>query len=104
MGCLFLPFEWLLESILDGWFCLMQWIVPSKKLGKGTRAFLKILAFIFSLIFFVSMVLGGLAFISDNQFTHQMGKYLLFIPLGISAVQIIFGIIIRYIEKHKSED
>jgi len=47
------------------------------------------------------MILGFFAIISPDPDTHSVGKYMFFIPLGISAVQIVLGIIVRVISKKK---
>jgi hypothetical protein len=45
------------------------------------------------------MVIGIFALISDDPFTKQIGRYMVFIPLVISAVQIPLGIIVRLVTK-----
>ena len=89
------------DAIIDAWFALMQWIVPKKALGKHTRIILKIIAGLFSCVLFLSLAIGVLAIISDDPDTKQLGRYMVFIPLGISAVQIVLGIIVRTIEKKR---
>ncbi len=79
----------------------MQWIVPEKTFSKGFRTALKIFVGIFTVILFLSMFLGIFALVSDDKDTNRLGKFMVFIPLGISAVQIILGIIVHYITKKK---
>jgi len=105
----------LLELIVDGivevWFSFMQLIVPNKAFGKVTRIVLKILTWIFSCLLLFVMLLGVLlgiiTMISDDVDTHSISSfvwnYMVFLPLGISAVQIIFGFIVCLIERRKEK-
>lgn len=45
------------------------------------------------------MLLGVFALISDDAYTKSVGRYMVFIPLAISVVQILFGIILRIITR-----
>ena len=94
MGCILFPFELIFEGIIEGWFYLMQWFVPERVLRKGFRTALKIIVGLF-------MFLGIFALLSDDEYTNYMGKFMVFIPLGISVAQIILGIIVRCITKKK---
>lgn len=87
------------DSVIDGWFALMQWIVPEKTLGKTARTIIKIVVGIFSLLLLVCMVLGIVALLSEDAYTRQVGKYMVFIPLGISILQIVLGIVVRVVGK-----
>lgn len=91
-------FDLIIDSIVDCWFDIMEWIVPKKTIGKKARIILKIIVFIFTLLLFISLLFGIFAIISDDPYTHLIGKYMVFIPLCISAVQIILGIIVRIVE------
>ena len=101
MGCLFFPLELLVDGIIEGWFYLMEWIIPDRYITRTGRIVLKVLVWIFSAFLFVIMFLGFFAIISPNPDTHLLGIYMVFIPLGISAVQILIGIIVRIISKKK---
>ena len=103
MGCLFFPLELLVDDIIEGWFFLMEWIIPERYLSRTFRTVLRILVWVFSALLLFIMLLGFFALISDDIYVRQIGKYMLFIPLGISAVQIIFGIIVRIVSKRKKE-
>lgn len=87
------------DAIVDMWFAAMQWIIPEKLLGKGVRIILKLIIGVFSFLLFITMILGVCALISDDPFTQQIGRYMIFIPLGVSVIQIILGIIFRAITK-----
>ena len=104
MGCLFeiifLPFELIFELIINGWFSLMQWIVPQRRLGKTTRIILKIIIGIFSVVLFVTFLIGVLAAALTEATVMDLWK-LIFIPLGISLAQIILGLIARIVTRKK---
>ncbi len=96
-----LLFELLGDAIIDGWFFLMEWIIPEKYFSKTFQIVLKIFVGVFSALLFIIMVCGVFAIISSDPYTHQIGKYMLFIPLGVSAVQIVLGIVVRITTKKK---
>lgn len=101
MGCLLFPLELLVDGIIEGWFYLMEWIIPEKYISRTFRIVLKIIVWIFSGLLFLIMGLGVFAIISSDPDIHLLGKYMVFVPLGISAVQILIGIIVRIISKKK---
>ena len=103
MGCILFSLELLFESIIEGWFFLMEWIVPEHYISHTARIVLKIVIRIFSTLLFLMMFLGVFAIISDDEYTNKFGRYMFFIPLCISAVQIFFGIIVRIISKKKNK-
>ncbi len=101
MGCLFFPLDLLVDSIIEGWIYLMEWIVPERYISRTLRIVLKVLVLIFSYLLLFVMFLGVFALISDDAYTKQIGRYMVFIPLGISIVQILLGIIVRIVSKKK---
>ena len=101
MGCLFFPLELLVDGIIAGWFYLMEWIIPDRYITRTFRIVLKVFVWFLSGLLFVIMGLGVFAIISPDPDTHLLGKYMTFIPLGISAIQILLGIIVRIISKKK---
>ena len=101
MGCLLFPLEFFVDCIIEGWFYLMVSIVPERCLSRTLRTIIKIFVWIFSILITFIMILGFLAIISPDPETHSVGKYMFFIPLGISAIQIVLGIIVRVITKKK---
>ncbi len=100
-GCLFFPFELLSEAILDGWFYLMEMIIPEKYISRRFQRFLKFLVRTFCTIMLCAMMVGFCASLSYDADTKQFGKYLLFITLAISAVQILIGFIVRAVSIKK---
>ena len=101
MGCLLFPLELLVDGIIEGWFYLMEWIIPERYLTRTFRIVLKVFVWIFSALLLFIIFLGIFAIISPDPDTHLLGKYMVFVPLGISAVQILLGIIVRVISKRK---
>ncbi len=72
-----------------------------KNIGKKARAALRIVVVIVTVILFISMIVGFFALISGDEYEKQIGGYLLFIPFGISILQISAGILVRMISKKK---
>lgn len=101
MGCLFFPLELLGDAIIDGWFFLMEQIVPERYLSRTLRTVLRILVWVFSAFLLFLMLLGVFALISDDIYIKQIGRRMLFLSLGISAAQIFFGIIVRLVSRKK---
>ena len=95
-------FELIGDAIIDMWFAVMQWIIPEKALTKYVRSILKVIIGVFSCLLFISMVLGLFAIVSDNVYTSEIGKYMVFVPLCISVIQISLGIVVRIISKKKN--
>ena len=101
MGCLLLPFELIFDLIFDGWINLMQMIVPERTSNKNFRIILKILVYIFTSVLLFSIVIGLFALILNDENINRIGKYMIFIPVVISIVQIVCGIIARCIRKRE---
>lgn len=107
MGCfgclfeiLFLPFEFIAEFIINGYVSLMQQIIPERHTGKLARSLLKAIVAIFSAVLF-SVFLIGILIAAFTEATVMNLWKLIFIPLGISLVQIILGIILRIVTRKK---
>jgi hypothetical protein len=100
MGCLFellvLPIEYLLELIIDGWFSLMQWIIPEKYINKGIKIVLRVVVWIVSFALLVTLIIGLLAALLTEATVFDLWK-LIFIPLAIALVQIMLGVVVRYV-------
>lgn len=77
----------------------MQLIIPENKLSKGLYMVLEALAAVFCIILLVTMVFGLIALAADDEHTSYIGKVMVLVPLGISLVQIIPGLIFRFINK-----
>ncbi|MBO5421365.1 MAG: hypothetical protein J6A67_05430 [Clostridia bacterium] len=107
MGCLFnilvLPFEFILEEIIGNWFVSMTWIVPKNIGGKFFRFFLKFLIAIEMIILALFFVIGIISAISPDLTVWDLCK-LIFIPLGISIVQILVGAIVKFASNKDNSD
>ena len=77
----------------------IQLIIPENKLSKGLYMVLEAFAAVFCVILLVTMVFGSIAPAADDEHTSYIGKVMVFVPLGISLVQIIPGLIFRFINK-----
>ncbi len=85
----------ILALIWDVWVALMQAIVPEKMANRTFRFFFKGIIFLFTFVCATSMFFGVIAMINPDEFIHKLGLYLFFIPLGISILQILIGLIVR---------
>ena len=101
MGWLFLPLELLVDGIIGGWLYLMEWIVPERYISRTFRIILKVFVWIISALLLFVILVGVFAIISDDSYIKQLGMYMVFILLGISAVQILLGILFRIVSKKK---
>ena len=79
----------------------MQWIVPQKQIGKRFRIILKIIVGTITALLLITMLLGIFAMISADEYIRHIGRRMVLIPLVISLVQIIIGIILRTIERKR---
>ena len=104
MGCIFrvifFPIEIIVELIFEGWLSLMLWILPEKRMGKVAQTILKATVYIFSAILFVVFLLDILGAAFTEATVTDLWQ-MIFIPLGISLLQIIFGVIVRITARKK---
>lgn len=100
MGCLFnllvLPFEFIFEEIIWNWYIAMTWIFPKTVGGKFFRFFLKFLVAIECMILALFFIIGIISAFSPDLTVFDLWR-LVFIPLGISLVQIAIGAVIRFV-------
>ncbi len=93
--------EIIFEGICEGWFYLMQRCVPDKMENKNFRVVLKILVGVFSIALLVCVLVGITYLLSNDERSRSLGKYMVFIPLAISGLQIAGGIAFRAKSKEK---
>lgn len=62
------------------------------------------MVWVFVCLLFIIMGIGFFGLFSKDPDTKQLAEYMVFIPLGISAVQIAAGIIVRKVSKKKKQD
>ncbi len=105
MGCLleilFFPIELIGDAVLEGGFELMTWIVPPNMRNRTLRSILRVIVSIWTIFLFLIMFIGFFAIISSDPDTHRFGQYMVFIPLGICAIHIVVGIIVKIVSKKK---
>ncbi len=99
MGCLSFLIDFIVLSIVEFWFRLMQLLIPERMQSKNLRKIIKVLVFIFSCILFVLMIIALVGMIFGDDYTRMVSKKMFFILLGTSAVQIGLGLIVRNINK-----
>ena len=76
------PLELLVDGIIEGWFYVMEWIVPERYVSRTFRVILKVLVWMFFALLLLIMFLGIFAIISPDPDTHLLGEYMVFVPLG----------------------
>lgn len=108
MGCLLVPFkligfllELLEDALVDGWCYLMRRILPEKEISQKARFVVEIIFDLFSGALLFATVVGIILMLFGDEYMKYLGKFMLFIPLGIGVVQIIAGILLRRISKKK---
>ncbi len=104
MGCLGFVLEAIGDGLVEGWFELMQWLIPEKMKRKKLRFVMKTVCYIFSMVLFLVFLFGVFALLSDDPETRRWGKYMVFIPAGISILQISAGIIGKIARKGRESN
>lgn len=102
MGCLMeLIFEILIEGIIElfghCYIKLMQLIVPKKAVTEKTKKVVKVIASVNAAILAITLVIGLILTIQEDPDICAVGGYMVYIPLGIIALQIVLGIISKLI-------
>lgn len=92
--------EFFIDGIVESWLWLMTRIVPEKRLSQKAATVLKIIATGFSVLLLLTAVIGILAVLSDDPLTKNVGRYLIMIPLLLSATQILVGVWTRKKKGH----
>lgn len=83
------------DGICEGWFWLMQWIVPTDLENKVFRRVLKILIGIFSIVVLLILLAGAVYMTSNDSHTVKIGTYMFVGALFVSIMQISAGILFR---------
>ena len=87
--------EIILDGICEGWFYLMQMIVPKKMKNKYFRIMLKIFVGIYSIALLICTIIGISYLFSNDDHYKAIGMYMVCIPLAISVLQIVGSIVLR---------
>ena len=101
MGCLA---EVVLELFTEGYLELMMLIVPEKSQSGKLRTFLKVIAAVIALVLFFLMMIGALLWASDDSEAKTIGQYMVLIPLAVSILQIVIGVVLRHRAKNKKKE
>lgn len=101
MGCLFGFPSFIIDCLDFIYEELMLMILPNKKISPIVHAILELTITAFSGLCIVSFFLGLIMQINDDSFTRYIGRYLIFIPLGLSVLQIVLGVVVKIRSKRK---
>ena len=101
MGCLA---EVVLELFTEGYLELMMLIVPEKSQSGKLRTFLKVIAAVIALVLFFLMIIGASMWASDDSEAKTIGQYMVLIPLSVSLIQIVVGILLWRRAKNKKNE
>ena len=98
MSCLM---EIIFEVFLEGFFAIILAIFPKseKKMTKRKEERLKFFVALYAMALFISIFLG-IVFLTEGS---SVGYFLIFIPLGIIALNIILSIIIKIVRHKKGK-
>lgn len=100
MGCLFELFG---ELVVDGYVELMCLILPRKKISKTARFVLELVVEIFSILLLLCVLFGIFQCFETDPWERMVGKYMVWIPVGIIVSQIGLGIVARVLAKKRSK-
>ncbi len=93
--------DFIVDAIIDLWFEAMLLIIPERAKSKLALTIIKVIVWVFVCLLFMVMGIGFFGLFSDDPDTKQLAEYMVFIPLGISAVQIVAGIVLRKVSKRR---
>lgn len=111
MGCLIEFLVLFVEIVLEGivelighcYIKLMQMIVPDKMISEKTKKIIKKIVTTFAILLAVVLFLGFIFLIQEEPFIKNIGKYMTYIPLGIIALQVSVGILVKIIGRFRSD-
>ncbi len=95
--------EFLFDSIFEGWMLLMGWIIPEERLKPKHALLLHAAVLIFSAILLLVFLFGVFA-VAFTDVPLKDFWIPIFVPLGISALQITAGILARILSRRKNRD
>ena len=98
---LFDVLEFIVDVIIDLWFEAMLLIIPERAKSKLVHRLIKIAVWTFACLLFIVMGIGFFGLFSSDADTKHLAKCMVFIPLGISGLQIIAGLIVRKLSKKR---
>ena len=106
MGCLLELFfeifgEVIFELIGHCYIKLMHLIVPDKTVSEETKKTIRNIATTFAALLAIVLVIGFILLIQDDPFIKNIGKYMTYIPLGIMALQVLIGILVKIVGHFK---
>jgi hypothetical protein len=107
MGCLFeIIFELVFEVIVEGVFMLyvklMTLFIPEHQFSPLLRERIKKGVTAFAAILLLIAFIGVILFIQPPSVIKTIGAFMMFIPIGVIAAQIVAGIVYRIVKVLKS--
>ncbi len=94
-------FEIIVEGVGSLWMYLMCLVLP-KGLSKRARAVLRGCVAVLCVVIFLSMLIGVILMCSEGALTQTVGRYLFFIPLAITLLQILLGIVVKLLQNRRA--
>ncbi len=80
---------------------LMEWIIPEQMENRRLRLLCRVVVSVFSGLLLCAMLVGIFLLMDDSREVRQLGKSIVWWALGISAVQILTGILVRWAGKKR---
>ena len=93
--------EGIFELIGHCYIKLMQLIVPDKIVSEETKKTIRNIATTFAALLAIVLIIGFIFLIQDDPFVKNIGKYMTYIPLGIMALQVLIGILVKLVGHFK---
>ena len=103
MGCLWeLIFEFVFEVMIELvgtiYIKLMTLLIPDHSFSNRLRERIKKGVTVFAALLFLCALFGFFLFLQPPSVAKTVGAYMLFIPLGITSIQILAGIVYQIIK------
>ena len=100
MGCLYeFIFELVLEVFFEGYIKLMQLCVSKFNLSEKKRKRVNSAIKIFCSLLILSLFCGLVLLLVQSPTAKTIGNYLALIPIVISIIQIVVGLVISFVIK-----
>ena len=103
MGCLGILLELIVELPFMIVEELMLMVLPEKKLGLFAQFILELIIGAISACLLIAIIVGIVFQFLDSEKLTYIGKFLIFIPLGIIILQTTIGIILKIRNKRRGK-
>ncbi len=85
--------EFVLEIFVEGYLEIMVALIPKDSLNPKVYKFLKVLCAVISAVCVIALMVGFMAMISNDTQEKIGGRYVFFIALSFTLIQITIGAI-----------